>query len=201
MEGMRGSSYTLCETFCILEFSRKLAVKSAYPRVLSAKNLTGGKLRPDRHAVDPYAPLPLPLSLRFPLSFEESSRSYLNSPSTTLSRLPGYPFCAFLPPSYLLWISPSLSLDRRGEVYRRLKPRSSLPTATTANRAAAISTLSTIKQLPPRCLSRYFPRVYLCHRLDPPNRPFNLTLRRKPYNYTQLLSHLRRGSSNFRFDN
>lgn len=136
MEGMRGSSYTLCETFCILEFSRKLAVKSAYPRVLSAKNLTGGKLRPDRHAVDPYAPLPLPLSLRFPLSFEESSRSYLNSPSTTLSRLPGYPFCAFLPPSYLLWISPSLSLDRRGEVYRRLKPRSSLPTATTANRGA-----------------------------------------------------------------
>lgn len=100
MEGMRGSSYTLCETFCILEFSRKLAVKSAYPRVLSAKNLTGGKLRPDRHAVDPYAPLPLPL---FPFSSAFHFRS--RNPrvlilTAHLLRCLGYPatrFALFFP--------------------------------------------------------------------------------------------------------
>lgn len=82
-------------TFCILEFSRKLAVKSAYPRVLSPQ-----RILPEEN----YAPtgtrltLTLLRSLHFPpLSFQESSRSYLNSPSTTLSRLPT--FCAFLPPS------------------------------------------------------------------------------------------------------
>ena len=54
-----------------------------------------------------------------------------------LSRLPVLRFSS-PPSSYLLWISPSpsLSLDRRGEVYRRLKPHSSLLTATTANRGA-----------------------------------------------------------------
>lgn len=167
-------------TFCILEFSRKLAVKSAYPRVLSPQ-----RILPEEN----YAPTGTRLTLtllrshpHFPLSFQESSRSYLNSPSTTLSRLPT--FCAFLPPSCLPlsgFPPPSLSLDRRGKFIVDLNRTLPIPQLRVVDGGmAAISTLSTIKELPPRCLSRYFLHVYLCHRLDPPNRPFNLTLPRKP---------------------
>lgn len=116
MNGCNAFAFYALRDFRIREFSRKLPVKPAYPRVRRKESYHEGKLRSDLHAVDPYGPFPL--SFPTPLSFEESSRSYLNSPST-LSRVRFALFSfllaaldsALLPSSLFL----SFSLDRQGK--------------------------------------------------------------------------------------
>ena len=156
---------------CIREFPRqvtcKIGLSASVPhRISPLRKITLA----DLHAVDPHGVLfslfLSPVS-QTPLSFEESSRSYLNSRST-LSR-PRSALFQFLPRSRRRILSPPIAT---GKFIADLNRVPSLSTAGNCKssgrrrgkgRGGCYFHFVDDKRTSPRCLSRYFLYVYRCH--------------------------------------